>query len=201
MHPTRLVRTVLDLATQLRGAGTVLLVGGPGVGKSLAWRALVAAVSGEAALSLHADPSARAHAHPPLVHCCPEALALPGWVLGAGGSSGTGQGHACPPGSLSDAAAAPAARAGLGAWLSSVLEGLEPQQVCVRAREEAGDVVGAAGLGPVPSNAAFGAPPSAAPRIQVRTGTLAYLCVCVCVLACVHVCACACACVLVRVCA
>lgn len=47
MHPTRVLRTVLNLATQLRVSGAVLLIGPPGVGKTLAWRALVAAVSGE----------------------------------------------------------------------------------------------------------------------------------------------------------
>ncbi|KAF5834335.1 hypothetical protein DUNSADRAFT_9036, partial [Dunaliella salina] len=190
MHPTWLERAVLDLATQLCVCGTVLLVGPAGVGKSLAWKALVAAVSGEAALSYSAAPALHAHPHPPLVHCYTEALSLPASALGgyqglasSCATRGVGdgpevEGHEGVLPAASGTGSRPP-KSGLEAWLQTVLEGLEPQHVCTRAREETADAVEGAMAGGAGS-AAAAAPSSAAltassfmPRIQVVPATRA----------------------------
>jgi hypothetical protein len=182
MHPTRLIRTVVDLATQLHVSGAVLLVGRAGIGKSLAWRALVEATSG-GEQDTHTAPSHHStathgthtatHAHPNLVHCYPETLMLPSAVLGgahSGAAAAAGAKMAAAPGS------------NLEAWLQGLMEGLLPQQVCTHAREEVGEVTAgssagvaraassapamASSLGPVPLAAAVNVP---AARVQVCT--------------------------------
>ncbi|KAJ9507771.1 hypothetical protein QJQ45_019323, partial [Haematococcus lacustris] len=116
VHPDRLMAHVTSLAALLTSNGACIVVGPAGVGKSLVWRTLVAAVSGPGALD-----TSRHHSYPPqLLHLFPDALPLPSTCLPVCGTL-----HDPAGGSKGSEVGTPAHET----WLQDLLEPLQSWQL------------------------------------------------------------------------